>query len=324
MSTPSPRKASPPLELLDVSKSFGRTQALAGASLTVRRGEIHALLGENGAGKSTLVSIAAGVLRADGGRIRLGGREVRFPSPRDARRAGIALVPQHDLLVEASTVAANLALLDPGTPFFESPGARKARVRRLAERFALDLGAPDALVAELPVGSRQRIEIAGALAGDPEILILDEPTIGLDPAQIKEIRELIKSLRGEHTIMLSTHILAEVTQTCDGVVIINEGRLMASGSLEELTASFRKHEGVILKLRQGHEEASSTFKGVPGVERVSRQDGEFTIEWSQSRDLREAISQIAVEKGWGLLEMRPVAMNIEDLYLQIIGGGVGQ
>jgi ABC-type uncharacterized transport system ATPase subunit len=236
MSTPSPRKASPPLELLDVSKSFGRTQALAGASLTVRRGEIHALLGENGAGKSTLVSIAAGVLRADGGRIRLGGREVRFPSPRDARRAGIALVPQHDLLVEASTVAANLALLDPGTPFFESPGARKARVRRLAERFALDLGAPDALVAELPVGSRQRIEIAGALAGDPEILILDEPTAVLAPGEASALfASLRRRAEAGKAVVLITHRLAEVFEAADRLTLLARGRTVKTCLIPETT-----------------------------------------------------------------------------------------
>ena len=107
--------------------------------------------------------------------------------------------------------------------------------------------------------------IAQALIHDPRVLILDEPTVGLDPAQIVEIRELIKSLRGEHTIMLSTHILAEVTQTCDGVVIINEGRLMASGSLEDLTASYSRTDGVFLRLRDGGEEAAALFRGLPGV-----------------------------------------------------------
>jgi ABC-2 type transport system ATP-binding protein len=151
-------------------------------------------------------------------------------------------------------------------------------------------------------------------------LILDEPTIGLDPAQIIEIRELIKSLRGEHTIMLSTHILPEVTQTCDGVVIINEGRLMASGSLDELTASFRTKDGVILKLRRTGDEVSAALHKISGVDSVSRENGEFRVEWAPGKDLREAVAKLAVTQDWGLLEMRPLAMNIEDLYLRVVRG----
>jgi ABC-2 type transport system ATP-binding protein len=176
------------------------------------------------------------------------------------------------------------------------------------------------LIKNISRGYKQRVGIAQALIHNPDVLILDEPTIGLDPAQIKEIRELIKSLRGEHTIMLSTHILAEVTQTCDGVVIINEGRLMAAGSLDELTASFRKKDGIVLKLRRAGDEVVSAIQQVGGVDAVSRQNGELKVEWSPGQDLREAISRLAVTQDWGLLEMRPLAMNIEDLYLRIVGG----
>jgi ABC-2 type transport system ATP-binding protein len=177
------------------------------------------------------------------------------------------------------------------------------------------------LIKNISRGYKQRVGIAQALIHNPDVLILDEPTIGLDPAQIKEIRELIKSLKGEHTIMLSTHILAEVTQTCDGVVIINEGRLMASGSLEELTASFRKTEGVLLKLRRSEDDVLSVLRGLAGVDGVSLENGEVKVEWAPGRDLREAVARLAVTKDWGLLEMRPLAMNIEDLYLRIVGGG---
>jgi ABC-2 type transport system ATP-binding protein len=177
------------------------------------------------------------------------------------------------------------------------------------------------LIQNISRGYKQRVGIAQALIHNPDVLVLDEPTIGLDPAQIIEIRGLIKSLKGEHTIILSTHILPEVTQTCDGVAIINEGRLMASGSLEELTASFRENIGVILKLRKGHEEALAVLKELPGVETVARHNGELAVEWSPNKDLREAVAKLVVEKGWGLLEMRTESMNIEELYRRIVSGG---
>ncbi|MBL8114058.1 MAG: sugar ABC transporter ATP-binding protein, partial [Acidobacteria bacterium] len=179
----------PLLDLANVHKAFGPVQALSGASLALFPGEIHALLGENGAGKSTLVSIAAGRLPLDSGEIHLAGAPLRLRSAREARVRGIALVPQHDLLVPAATVAENLALLDPHARFFESARFRRERVRRAEERFGLSLGDPDARVDGLPVGQRQRLEIAGALLDDPAVLILDEPTAVLSPDETDALFE---------------------------------------------------------------------------------------------------------------------------------------
>ncbi|MFI5182036.1 MAG: ABC transporter ATP-binding protein [Thermoanaerobaculia bacterium] len=224
------------LELLGISKSFGETRALAGASLTVLSGEIHALLGENGAGKSTLVAIAAGLLRPDGGTIRLAGRDVDLKSAREARRGGVALVPQHDLLVEAASVAENLALLDPSAPFVESPSARRRRVTRLAETFDLDLGDPDATVADLPVGTRQRIELAGALAGDPEILVLDEPTAVLAPHEASALFSSLKRRAAAgRAVVLITHRLAEVFEAADRLTLLARGKTVKSCRTTETT-----------------------------------------------------------------------------------------
>jgi ABC-2 type transport system ATP-binding protein len=307
------------IEVEHLTKKYGDLVAVRDLSFKVDKGRIWGLLGPNAAGKTTTMRILTGYLPATAGKANVAGFDA-FDQTTELKKV-IGYLPETVPLYREMTVSAYLNFV---SALKQVPSSKRKQALERALKISGLETVRNRLIKNISKGYRQRVGIAQALIHDPDVLILDEPTIGLDPAQIIEIRQLIKSLKGEHTIMLSTHILAEVTQTCDGVVIINEGRLMASGSLEELTASFRKHEGVILKLRQGHEEASSTFKGVPGVERVSRQDGEFTIEWSQSRDLREAISQIAVEKGWGLLEMRPVAMNIEDLYLQIIGGGVGQ
>ncbi len=224
------------LELSSVTKSFGAVRALSGARLGVKAGEIHALLGENGAGKSTLVSIAAGLLRPDGGQVRRSGTPVSFPDPRAARHAGVALVPQHDLLVDAATVADNLALLDPLAPTFESARARRARVDRLARPSDLDLGSPDARVEDLPVGTRQRIGIAGALQTDPDVLILDEPTAVLSPDETAALfRALRRRVEGGRAVVLITHRLAEVFEGADRLTLLSRGRTLLEASVSATT-----------------------------------------------------------------------------------------
>lgn len=220
-------KPRPTLELTGVSRSFGAVRALDEARLRVLPGEIHALLGENGAGKSTLVGIAAGLLRPEAGEIRRNGEPVRFSSARDARRAGVALVPQHDVLVEAATVADNLALLDPAAPFVESARDRRARAERLARTFDLDLGRPDARVEDLPVGTRQRIAIAGALQTEPEVLVLDEPTAVLSPDETTALfRALRRRADGGRAVVLITHRLLEVFEGADRLTLLSRGRTL--------------------------------------------------------------------------------------------------
>jgi simple sugar transport system ATP-binding protein len=224
------------LELAGVTRSFGTVRALDGARLGVRAGEIHALLGENGAGKSTLVAIAAGFLRPDAGKVFRDGEPVTFPDPLAARRAGIALVPQHDLLVEAATVADNLALLDHSAPLVESARARRDRVDRLVRAFDLDLGSPDARVAELPVGTRQRIGIAGALQTGPWVLILDEPTAVLSPDETAALFRALKRLAAEgRAVVLITHRLAEVFEGADRLTLLSRGRTLLESPLPSTT-----------------------------------------------------------------------------------------
>jgi ABC-2 type transport system ATP-binding protein len=199
---------------------------------------------------------------------------------------------------------------------------RKAAVARVIESAGLQ-SVSRRLIRNISRGFKQRVGIAQAMIHDPKVLVLDEPTIGLDPAQIREIRELIRSLRGDHTILLSTHILPEVTQVCDGVVIINEGRLMASGSLEDLAASFERKDGVILKLRRGGAEEAALLRAIPGVEKVAVEGNELRVEWGRGRDLRDDVARLALDKGLGIQEMRSVA-SIEDLYMKVVSGGLEQ
>jgi ABC-2 type transport system ATP-binding protein len=307
------------IEVGHLTKKYGDLVAVSDLSFKVEKGKIWGLLGPNAAGKTTTMRILTGYLPATDGKASVGGFDV-FEQPNEAKKI-IGYLPEVVPLYPEMTVSDYLGFV---AAIKQLPASKRRQALDKALKVSGLETVKNRLIENISRGYKQRVGIAQALIHDPEVLILDEPTIGLDPAQIIEIRELIKSLKGEHTIMLSTHILAEVTQTCDGVVIINEGKLKASGSLEELTASFREKEGVILKLKKDHDEAASLLKAIPGVEKVSRQDGEFTIEWSQGKDLREAVSKLAVEKGWGLLEMRAVAMNIEDLYLRIVSGGTVQ
>ena len=232
----------PALELDGIRRSFGEVRALDGARLVVRTGEVHALLGENGAGKSTLVAIACGLLRADGGEVRRNGRAVVFPNPRAARRAGLALVPQHDVLVEAATVADNLALLDPAAPPFEGRRARIGRVARLSEELGLDLGPPEARVEELPVGTRQRIAVAGILQADPDVLVLDEPTSVLSPDETTALLCALRRRAGTgRAVVVITHRLAEVFEGADRLTLLSRGRTLleapVSGTTPETVAT---------------------------------------------------------------------------------------
>jgi gliding motility-associated transport system ATP-binding protein len=304
------------IEVEHLTKKYGDLVAVKDLSFKVDKGKIWGLLGPNAAGKTTTMRVLTGYLPATEGKATVAGFDV-FEQPNETKRV-IGYLPEVVPLYPEMTVSDYLSFV---SALKQVPVAkRKAALDRAIQVSGLT-SIKNRLIKNISRGFKQRVGIAQSLIHNPDVLILDEPTIGLDPAQIIEIRQLIKALKGEHTIMLSTHILAEVTQTCDGVVIINEGRLMASGSLEELTASFHEKDRIMLRLRRGHEDAMSVLKTIPGVEKVSRHDGELAVEWSPGKDLRESVSRMAVEKDWGLLEMKTAAMNIEDLYLRVVSGG---
>lgn len=302
-----------------LTKKYGDLVAVNDLSFKVEQGRIWGLLGPNAAGKTTTMRILTGFLPATEGKAFVAGHDI-FEQPNEVKRI-IGYLPEILPLYPEMTVCGYLSFV---AEIKQIPSSqRKAAVAEAIKISGLE-PVRGRLIKNISRGYKQRVGIGQALVHNPKVLILDEPTLGLDPAQIIEIRQLIKSLKGERTIILSTHILAEVTQTCDGVVIINEGKLMASGSLEELTASFKKKEGIIIKLKKGSIDTALELKNIPGIEKVAIEDTEFRIEWRQGLDLRDEITRFIVEKGFGLLEMRPLAMNIEDLYLRIVSGGVEQ
>jgi len=302
-----------------LTKKYGDLTAVRDLSFKVEKGKIWGLLGPNAAGKTTTMRILTGFLPATEGRASVGDFDV-FEQPNEAKKI-LGYLPEVLPLYPDMTVTEYLEFV---AAIKKVPAAqRKESVAKAVKVSGLE-SVKGRLIKNISRGYKQRVGIAQALVHDPLVLILDEPTIGLDPAQIIEIRSLIKSLRGEHTIILSTHILPEVTQTCDGVVIINEGRLMASGSLEDLTASIRHKEGLLIKVRKDSPEAAAEIRKIAGVDKVEAADGELKVEWKPGLDLRDDIVRLLVEKRFGLLEMRPVAMNIEDLYLKIVSGGSEQ
>jgi len=306
------------IEVQELTKRYGELVAVRDLTFKVEAGRIWGLLGPNAAGKTTTMRVLTGYLPATSGRATVAGFDV-FNEP-DAVKRTIGYLPEVVPLYQDMTVSGFLGFV---AEIKQVPAAkRKAAIARAIESAGLK-DVSRRLIKNISRGFKQRVGIAQAMIHDPKVLVLDEPTIGLDPAQIMEIRELIKSLRGEHTILLSTHILPEVTQVCDGVVIINQGRLMASGSLEELAASVAKKDGVILKLRRAGAEEAALIRKIPGVENVAVEGNEIRIEWGRGRDLRDDVARLALDKGLGLREMRSLA-GIEDLYMKIVSGGLEQ
>jgi len=306
------------IEVRELTKKYGELVAVRDLTFKVEAGRIWGLLGPNAAGKTTTMRILTGYLPATSGHATVAGYDV-FEQPNDVKRS-IGYLPEVVPLYQDMTVASYLAFV---AEIKQVPKAgRKAAVSRVIASAGLG-EVSRRLIKNVSRGFKQRVGIAQAMIHDPKVLVLDEPTIGLDPAQIREIRELIRGLRGEHTILLSTHILPEVTQICDGVVIINQGRLMASGSLADLAASFAKNDGVLVRLRRGGADEAALFRGLPGVEKAAVEGDEIRVEWGRGRDLRDDVARLVLDKGLGLKEMRSVA-GIEDLYMKIVAGGLEQ
>jgi ABC-2 type transport system ATP-binding protein len=307
------------IEVEHLTKKYGDLVAVRDLNFKVEKGKIWGLLGPNAAGKTTTMRILTGYLPATDGKATVSGYDV-FAQINEVKKI-TGYLPEVVPLYTEMTVEEYLKFV---ADIKQIPAAKKHEaVERSIETSGLKI-VRKRLIQNISRGFKQRVGIAQALIHDPQILILDEPTIGLDPAQIIEIRQLIRSLKGERTIMLSTHILAEVTQTCDGVVIIRDGQLMASGSLKELTSSLTEKDGVVLRLKKAEEELMPLFRSLPGVENVSRVDDGFQVEWGTDKDLRDVITRHIVDNDLGLIEMRSLGMNIEDLYLKVISGGTEQ
>jgi gliding motility-associated transport system ATP-binding protein len=305
------------IEVQHLTKRYGRFTAVDDVSFRVERGEILGFLGPNGAGKTTTMRILTGYMPATEGKAIVAGFDV-FDQPLEAKRR-TGYLPETPPLYHDMTVVDYLTFVAKikGVP----PGDRSQRIKAIMARTRID-DVGSKLCAKLSKGYKQRVGLAQALIHNPDVLILDEPTAGLDPKQIIETRQLIKDLAGDHTIILSTHILPEVSQTCQRVVIISKGKVVAVDTPDNLTARLRGSETLYVQVDAGVADAAVSLERVAGVTRVVESDRRGTvvgyeIESEQGHDIRRDLSRAVVTNGWGLLEMRPMRMSLEDIFLSL-------
>jgi ABC-2 type transport system ATP-binding protein len=288
-------------------------------SFKVEKGEILGFLGPNGAGKTTTMRVLTGYMPPTEGRAVVAGLDV-FAEPIAAKRR-IGYLPETPPLYPEMTVREYLTFVANIKIGKLSKSDRDMRVHHAMKRAHVDDMA-NRHCGKLSKGYRQRVGLAQALIHNPEVLILDEPTAGLDPKQIIETRDLIRSLGGDHTIVLSTHILPEVAQTCQRVVIINKGRVVAVDTPENLTARLKGAETMYVHIESDGGDAVAALQAIPGVTRVMASDGKgpaggFEVESVRGTDVRREIARTVVQRGWGLLELRPMRMSLEEIFLQV-------
>ena len=299
------------IEVQNLTKAYGLVTAVDHVSFTVNKGEILGFLGPNGAGKTTTMRILTGFMPATSGTARVSGFDVAQDSLEVRRHIGY--------LPEAPPLYPDMAVgtyLDFVLRIKNIPAERRrARVDDAIEKTNLG-DKRTQLIKRLSRGYKQRVGLAQALVHDPDVIILDEPTVGLDPKQIIEVRHLIKSLAGSHTIILSTHILPEVSMTCDRVVIINKGKIAAVDTPQNLTTQLKSGQRIQLEVRAPEKPMQELLGQIPDS---SRADGHLTatVEAAPGQDIRSVIAAKIVEKGWELYELRGVSMSLEDIFLEL-------
>jgi ABC-2 type transport system ATP-binding protein len=308
------------IQVDNLTKRYGLVTAIHDVSFTVDKGRIVGFLGPNGAGKSTTMKILSCFMPASGGTARVAGYDVFSQSLEVRRRIGY--LPENAPLYPDLSVASYLDFVAEIKGVTRT--ARRGRVADVMERcFIGDM--QNRLIGKLSKGYRQRVGLAQALLGDPEVLILDEPTIGLDPRQIAEIRALIRSLAGQHTVILSTHILPEVSMVCDGVVIINRGRIVAQGTESELVQQAFPTARIELRVAGAGAELAPAVGAIPGVVAVqplAARDGGagVLVEAARDRDVRPELVRLVTGKGWTLQELHPVGMSLEEVFIRAVAG----
>ncbi len=311
--------STPVISVHDLRKRFAGVAAVDGISFEVERGEVLGFLGPNGAGKTTTMRILAGFFPPSEGRVRIAGHDVVTESM--AVRALVGYMPEsvplyHDMRVEEyldfRSRIKGVALRD-----------RQTRIGVVLERCLL-AEVRKRIIGQLSKGFRQRVGLADALISDPPILVLDEPTIGLDPNQIRQARTVMKELGRDHTVILSTHILPEVEMVCRRVMIIDKGKIVATDSVENLRAA-RGHASVRVEIRGDRAQVKSALAGVPGVESIEELGGadgvqRLLLRQGAGQDVREGVAAEVAKHGWGLRELALQAITLDEIFGRITTG----
>ena len=305
------------IEVSNLTKRYGNHAAIGDLSFSVGRGEVVGLLGPNGAGKTTTMRILTCFMPATSGSARVAGFDV-FTQSREVRRR-IGYMPENNPLHEDMRVREYLKF----RARIKGLGAKKSRERvdRVMEQCGL-VDVQKRIIGQLSKGYRQRVGIADALVHEPELIILDEPTLGLDPNQIRSLRQLIKELGKQHTLLISTHILSEVEMTCSRVLILYAGKIRASDSLDNLRNGMNKSGDIIAEISAPETELRDTWEQMPEVDDwdVCVADGEYfrcAITATNDTDLRPVIFDIAKQRGWKIRELTQKRHSLEDIYMRL-------
>lgn len=307
------------IEVEGLAKYYGKLAAIKDVSFRVGTGEIVGFLGPNGAGKTTTMKIITCFSPATAGTARVLGLDVRTDSLNIRKKVGY--LPENVPLYDWMRVRGYLGFVARAKGI--AGEERGKEIERVARAAGVDQGL-GRVIRSLSKGYRQRVGLAQALIGDPPILILDEPTIGLDPRQIREIRRLIQGFAQDRTVILSTHILPEVSQVCDRVIIINRGSIVAEDTPANLTGRHARSSRTRIRVRAPESEVRSVLSAVPGVlavlatDTASNGEASMDVEAEMDSDIRPALARAVLDKGWDLTELRPIHLSLEDVFIDLV------
>lgn len=304
------------IEVKNITKRYGAQKALDDVSFSVDDGEILGFLGPNGAGKSTAMNIITGYISATSGSVLIDGKDV-LEQPQQTRK-NMGYLPEIPPLYEDMTVKEYLYFI------YDLKKCKLPKISHMKDICSL-IGLNDVygrLIKNLSKGYRQRVGFAQALVGDPKILILDEPTVGLDPKQIVEIRDLIKKLGKRHTVILSSHILPEVQAVCDRIVVINRGKIVADDTEENILAGFDDEKNIYLTAQGDKQSVLESLEGISGAQKVTCRKAkggnlDIVIKTAGECDIRKAVFESAASGGWAILEMRTSKPTLEEIFIRL-------